>query len=459
MNKITFSNIKKAHFIGIGGISMSGLAQILHSKGVKVTGSDISETDLTLLLRELGIDINIGHSSENLPPDCGLVIHTAAVKPDNPEVLAANELKIPFIDRAELLGLIMGAYERSIGVSGTHGKTTTTSLISEILLLAGYDPTLNVGGIFKGIGSNFRIGGSGYFVAEACEYFDSFSKFYPFIGVILNIEHDHTDYFKNTNQLRGSFHRFAENVSESGLLVVNSDIHDLDEFIEGLSCKVITYGEKGDYTAVNIKFSTEGTSSFDIYYKGDCVAEGVKLNLPGKHNVENALAAFAVAYYLGVSSKDIGKAMGQFSGAKRRFETKGEWNGVKIIDDYAHHPTEIAATLAAAKKCEHKKMYAAFQPHTFSRTKAFMDKFADSFCDADVVLLLDIYSARESDDGSVHSRDLAEKITALGIEAYYFESFEAAGCFLKGRCSEGDMIITMGAGDIYKLGEGILWQK
>jgi len=182
----------------------------------------------------------------------------------NGAVLAANELKIPFIDRAELLGLIMGAYERSIGVSGTHGKTTTTSLISEILLLAGYDPTLNVGGIFKGIGSNFRIGGSGYFVAEACEYFDSFSKFYPFIGVILNIEHDHTDYFKNTNQLRGSFHRFAENVSESGLLVVNSDIHDLDEFIEGLSCKVITYGEKGDYTAVNIKFSTEGTSSFDI---------------------------------------------------------------------------------------------------------------------------------------------------------------------------------------------------
>lgn len=459
MNKITINNIAKAHFIGIGGISMSGLAQVLHSKSVKVTGSDISETDLILHLRDLGININIGHNEKNLPKDCRLVIYTAAVKEDNPEIVAAKALKIPLIDRAELLGLIMGAYKYSIGVSGTHGKTTTTSLISEILLVAGYDPTLNVGGIFKGIGSNFRIGGSEYFVAESCEYFDSFSKFYPFVGVILNIEHDHTDYFKNTKQLRDSFHRFADNVSKDGLLVINSDIADLDELIKGISCKVITYGKKGDYTAENIYFAKDGTTDFDVYYKGKPIAEKIKLNLPGAHNIENSLAAFAVASHLDVCSEDIRKAMGQFSGAKRRFETKGEWKGIKIIDDYAHHPTEVAATLSAAKKCEHKKIFVAFQPHTFSRTKAFIDGFADSFCDADVVAVLDIYSAREVDDGSIHSRDLAKKIQTFGKEAYYFDSFEAAAAFFKDRCSAGDMIITMGAGDIYKLGEDILWQK
>ena len=460
MDKTTLSTINKAHFIGIGGISMSGLAQILHCGGVKVTGSDISESELISHLRSKGIKISIGHSGGNVEADSSLVIYTAAVREDNPEIAAAKAHNIKLIDRAELLGMIMGAYKYSIGVSGTHGKTTTTSLISSILLEAGYDPTLNVGGIFKGIGSNFRIGASEYFVAEACEYFDSFSKFYPFAGVILNIDHDHTDYFKNMEQLSGSFRKFACNVSKGGLLVINAQIAEVEKITEGLECIAATYGKGGDYTAANIVFAADGRPSFDVYYKGELKTAGVALNLTGHHNIENSLAAFAVADHLGVAAADIKKAMGEFSGAKRRFEFKGEWKGVKIIDDYAHHPTEIDATLSAAKKCEHRKMYAAFQPHTFSRTKAFMDRFAASLAAADVVVLVDIYSAREADDGSIHSGDIAKKVAALGTEAHYFDSFDGAASFLKASCVPGDMIITMGAGNINNLGEDMLsWQK
>jgi len=460
MDRKILSNIKKAHFIGIGGISMSGLAQILRSKGVAVTGSDINDSELTEHLRNRGIKINIGHSYDNVEADSQLVIYTAAVKEDNPEIVAAREHNIELIDRAELLGIIMDAFKYSIGVSGTHGKTTTTSLISEILLSAGLDPTLNVGGIFKGIGSNFRIGSSEYFVAEACEYFDSFSKFYPFIGVILNIDHDHTDYFETMQQLVDSFHKFAGNISPNGLLVIHSETPQLEKIKEGLSCNIITYGKAGDYTAGDIVFAADGRPSFCVYYKGELAARDVGLNLTGTHNIENALAAFAVTRHLGVSVLDITRSMGQFSGAKRRFEYKGEWKGVKIIDDYAHHPTEVDATLSAAKKCEHRKIYVAFQPHTFSRTKSFLERFAVSLSAADVVVLLDIYSAREKDDGSVHSKDLARMITRLGTPAHYFDSFSSAAAFLKTNCAEGDMLITMGAGNINNLGEDMLsWQK
>jgi len=443
------------HFIGIGGISMSGLAQILYAGGVCVTGSDVSQSELISHLESIGIKIYIGHESRNVPEDCQLVVYTAALAMDNPELLAAKAHSIRIIDRAELLGLIMDCYTRAIGVSGTHGKTTTTSLISEFLLSASYDPTLNVGGILGSIDSNFRIGKSDYFVAEACEYFDSFSKFYPHIGVILNIDNDHTDYFKSEEQLRNSFKQYAGNISENGFLVINNSICDLDEFVRGLKCSVVTYGLGGDYTAANIVYTKDGKSNFDIYYKGDFVTN-VCLNLAGNHNVENALAAFAVGRALGVDTDVIGKSFANFSGAKRRFETKGLWNGTRIIDDYAHHPTEINATLSAAKKCEHKKIYTVFQPHTFSRTKAFLDGFAEALSISDVTVLLDIYSARESDDGSIHSRDLASKMLELGADCHYFNSFDAAKSFLSANCSDGDMMITMGAGDVFKLGEELL---
>ena len=458
MNKTTLNNIKKAHFIGIGGISMSGLAQTLHSKGIVVSGSDIADSALTEQLENIGICVSIGHESKNVPADCQLVTYTAALSDDNPELLQARAYGIEVIDRAELLGLIMDDYKRAVGVSGTHGKTTTTSLISETLLEAGYDPTLNVGGIIGSIDSNFRVGKSEYFVAEACEYFDSFSKFYPYIGVILNIDNDHTDYFKSEEQLRNSFKTFAGNIPADGFLIINNDIRDVQGFIAGLKCNVVTYGTDGEYSAANIEYSSDGRSSFDIYHKGAFVAR-MSLNLPGAHNVENSLAAFAAGSALGVPVCVMQKSFAAFSGAKRRFETKGYLDGIHIVDDYAHHPTEINATLAAAKKCKHEKIYTVFQPHTFSRTKSFLNDFAKALSVSDTVVLLDIYSAREADDGSVHSRDVAAKIKELGTPCFYFESFDKAGEFLKSSCQKGDMIITMGAGDVYKLGEELLWQK
>jgi len=458
MNRITLNNIKKVHFIGIGGISMSGLAQTLHSKGIVVSGSDIAESALTEHLENIGISVSIGHEEKNIPSDCQLVTYTAALSDDNPELLQAKAYGVETIDRAELLGLIMDDYKRAVGVSGTHGKTTTSSLISEMLLEADYDPTLNVGGILGSIDSNFRVGKSEYFVAEACEYFDSFSKFYPYIGVILNIDNDHTDYFKSEDQLRNSFKKFANNIPVGGFLIINSDISDVQEFVAGLKCNVVTYGTVGEYSASNIEYSADGRSSFDIYYKGAFVTS-VALNLPGAHNVENSLAAFAVGCALGIPVEVMQKSFASFAGAKRRFETKGYLDGVHIVDDYAHHPTEIKATLTAAKECEHEKIYTVFQPHTFSRTKSFLGGFAEALSMSDIVVLLDIYSARETDDGSIHSRDLAAKIVELGTRCHYFDKFEGAEEFLKDNCQKGDMIITMGAGDVFKLGEELLWQK
>jgi len=455
MNKISLNDINKAHFIGIGGISMSGLAQTLRSKGIAVSGSDISESSLTCHLESEGISVSIGHDAKNVPIDCQLVIYTAALSDDNPELLQAHEYGVKVIDRAELLGMIMDDYKRAVGVSGTHGKTTTTSLISELLLEANYDPTLNVGGILGSINSNFRIGKSQYFVAEACEYFDSFSRFYPHIGVILNIDNDHTDYFKSEEQLRNSFKKFALNIPADGFLVINTAVHDLKNFTSTLKCGVITYGKGGDYSALNIEHSDDGKSGFDVYHKGEFVAR-ILLNLPGIHNVENCLAAFAVGYTLGVSVSAMQKSFANFSGAKRRFEEKGFFNGAQIIDDYAHHPTEINATLSAAKGCKHEKINTAFQPHTFSRTKSFFDGFVDALSKSDVVVLLDIYSARETDDGGIHSKDLAKKIAEFGTECHYFDSFDGAEEFLRANCKKGDMVITMGAGDIFKLGEDLL---
>ena len=458
MEQLCLDNIKKAHFIGIGGISMSGLAEILNFKGIEITGSDVKESELIEHLREKGIKITIGQKGENIPVGCQLVIYTAAVKEDNPELMAARQMGIPVIDRAELLGCIMGLYKNSVGVAGTHGKTTTTSMVSEAMIHAGVDPTLNIGGIFTTIGANFRIGESDYFVAESCEYFDSFAKFYPKVGIILNIEYDHTDYFKTMDQLENSFRRFAENISDDGLLIIHSEIDNLGKITNGLKCAVVTYGKNGDYHAENIEYAADGKPAFDIYYKGEFRSRAV-LNISGLHNIENAMATFACCDFFGIDSKLTGQALENFVGAKRRFEIKGRFNGVSVIDDYAHHPTEVAATLAAAKKHKHNKIYCAFQPHTYSRTIAFLDRFAGSFADADVVVLLDIYSAREKFDASIHSKDLAQRIKDLGKEVYYFESFEEAKVFLVSECSEGDMLITMGAGDINKLGEDILFTE
>lgn len=452
-----FSEQQHIYFIGIGGISMSGLAEILADRGCRVSGTDIKESPVTRHLQSLGITVHFGHHAENITDDLDYVIYTAAIHPDNPEYLAAQQKNIPLMDRAHLLGHIMAEYPNSIAVAGTHGKTTTTSMVSEILLAAHADPTITVGGILPTIGSNLKIGHSPYFVAEACEYFDSFLQFQPLVGVILNIESDHLDYFKNLENIRRSFHAFAERIPQNGLLVINREIDAVAELTANLACTVEAFSlhEDADWQARNILHEADGKNSFDVYYKGEYFGM-IHLNVPGEHNIANALAAIASAHFLGISHADCQKGLQHFAGTDRRFQRKGEKNGITVIDDYAHHPTEIRAALAAAKKVQHRTTWCVFQPHTYSRTKFLFDEFGEAFTDADEILIADIYAARETDDGTINAEMLAARIAQAGKSARYVGDFEAIRAYLEAHCRPGDLLMTIGAGDVFKIGEAFL---
>lgn len=453
----TFHEKQHIYFIGIGGISMSGLAEILADRGCIISGTDIKETPVTKHLQSLGIQVHFGHKAENITDDVDLVVYTAAIHPDNPEYQAAVAKNIPLMDRAHLLGEIMAEYHDSVAVAGTHGKTTTTSMVSEILLAADTDPTITVGGILPTIGSNLKIGHSPYFVAEACEYFDSFLQFRPMIGVILNVERDHLDYFKTLENIRHSFHAFAQRVPENGLVVISRSIENLEELTAELPCQIDTFGldEHADWQARNIIHETDGKNTFDVYYKGEFFGP-IHLNIPGDHNITNALAAIASAHFLGVSPEDCRKGLLHFTGTERRFQRKGEKNGVVVIDDYAHHPTEIKAALAAAKNVRHNTTWCVFQPHTYSRTKFLFDEFGEAFQDADEVIIADIYAARETDDGTISARMLADRVVKAGKSARYVGDFDAIRSFLEEHCQAGDLLLTVGAGDVVKIGEAFL---
>lgn len=453
----TFKKEQHIYFIGIGGISMSGLAEILVDRGCVVSGTDIKETPVTKHLESLGIHINYGHRAENITDDVDLVIYTAAIHPDNPEYQAATAKNIPLMDRAHLLGEIMAEYNNSVAVAGTHGKTTTTSMVSEILLAAETDPTITVGGILPTIGSNLKIGHSPYFVAEACEYFDSFLQFRPLVGVILNVESDHLDYFINLENIRRSFHAFAQRVPKQGAVIINHGIDNVAELTEGLDCAVETFGleDGAAWQAKNIIHEPDGKNTFDVFYKGELFGN-FHLNVPGDHNILNALAAIASAHFLEVSPADCRKGLLHFTGTERRFQRKGEKNGIVVIDDYAHHPTEIRAALAAAKKVQHNTTWCVFQPHTYSRTKFLFDEFGEAFGDADEIIIADIYAARETDDGSISAAMLAERVAQTGKSARYVGDFEAIRSYLEEHCKSGDLLLTVGAGDVVKIGEAFL---
>lgn len=453
----TFKEKQRVYFIGIGGISMSGLAEILVQKGCIVSGTDIKPSSVTAHLQKIGIRVNFGHRAENITDDVDLVVYTAAIHPDNPEYQAALKKHIPMMDRARLLGEIMSEYEKSVAVSGTHGKTTTTSMVSEILLAANTDPTITVGGILPAIGSNLKIGHSPYFVAEACEYFDSFLQFCPLVGVILNIEEDHLDYFKNLANIRHSFHTFATRIPAQGMLILNQAIENTAELTEGLACAIETFGltDDADWQARHIVHEAEGKNSFDVYYKGTLFGN-FHLNVPGEHNITNALAAIAAAHFLGACSADCQKGLQHFTGTERRFQRKGEKNGVTVIDDYAHHPTEIQAALAAAKTVQHRTIWCVFQPHTYSRTRDLFEQFGEAFADADEIIIADIYAARESDDGTVSAAMLADRIAKAGKSARYIGDFDAIRAYLEQNCKPGDLLMTIGAGDVLKIGEAFL---
>ncbi|PXV91729.1 UDP-N-acetylmuramate--L-alanine ligase [Lachnotalea glycerini] len=457
MYKIDFKKPIKIHFIGIGGISMSGLAEILLNENFKISGSDSKASDLTKHLDSLGAIIYIGQRASNITDDIDLVVYTAAIREDNLEYKAVIGKNIPTLTRAQLLGQIMNNYENSIAISGTHGKTTTTSMISQILLQEDADPTISVGGILKAINGNIRVGNSEIFVTEACEYTNSFLNFYPKISVILNIEEDHLDFFKDITDIRASFKKFANNLPENGTLVINGDIDNWQEITADLNCSVITYGQSAcnTYSAANIEFDAFAHPSFDLV-KENAITEHITLNVPGIHNVYNSLAAIAVADNLLIEPDMIKKGIMAYSGTDRRFEYKGEIGGVTIIDDYAHHPTEIAATLNAAKNYPHKTTWCVFQPHTYTRTKAFLGDFAKALSLADKIVLADIYAARETDTLGISSETLLKELIKLGCDAYYFPSFDEIENFLLENCMHGDLLITMGAGDILKVGERLL---
>ena len=457
MYQIDFQSPVHIHFMGIGGISMSGLAQILLQRGFTVSGSDSHESELTRHLARLGASVSYGQCKENISPSTDVVVYTAAIHPDNPEYAAAVDAGIPLLTRAELLGQIMKNYGTSIAVAGTHGKTTTTSMLSTILLAAKADPTISVGGILPAIGGNIRVGASSTFLTEACEYTNSFLSLYPTVGIILNIEEDHLDFFRDLSHIRESFRRFAGLLPKDGLLVLSSQIPQPEEITGESPARVITYGLKGteDYTATDISYDALGHPSFQVLRRGEPLGL-IQLRVPGLHNVSNALAALATAQELGLDFPAIRQGLMDFSGTDRRFQYKGDYRGITIIDDYAHHPTEIRATLKAAANYPHRELWCVFQPHTYSRTKSFLADFAQALAQADHVVLADIYAARETDTLGISSRDLQKAIQELGGECHYFPTFQEIEAFLSKKCMHGDLLITMGAGNVLKIGEDLL---
>ncbi|MBE5921216.1 MAG: UDP-N-acetylmuramate--L-alanine ligase [Lachnospiraceae bacterium] len=455
MYVLDFDTPCHVHFTGIGGISMSSLAEILLSKGFTVSGSDAKASAITERLTALGATIHFGHSADYVPKNTSLLVYTAAVNFSNPELAYAAEHHIALLTRAELLGQIMKNYETAIGVSGTHGKTTTTSMISQVLLAAQTDPTILVGGIFPTIGGNTRIGASGMFITESCEYTNSFLSFAPTLAVILNVKEDHLDFFKDIDDIRLSFRKFAELLPAHGTLVVNTEIDNYTYFTEGLPCNVVTYGTDATtsrYYAKNVTFDAQARGHYDLMDGNTCLGH-IDLGVTGEHNVSNSLAAVAACAAAGIDFSTIARGIAAYTGTDRRFQHKGSFRGVTVLDDYAHHPDEIATTLKTAKKCDYKKIWCIFQPHTYTRTKNLLHEFGETLALADHVILTDIYAAREKNTVGISSLDLKREVEKYGVPCEYFATFSEVEEFAKKSCSQGDLLITMGAGDVVNIGE------
>lgn len=448
---------RHVHFVGIGGISMSGLAEILLEKGYTVSGSDLKLSGLTARLQANGATIYQGHHSQNIS-GADLVVYTAAVKDDNPELMEAGRQGIPCMDRATLLGQIMETFRFAIGVAGSHGKTTTTSMLAMMMHRAGLDPTILVGGELDEIGGNVRTGQSEFFITEACEYMDSFLKFRPYLAIILNIDSDHLDYFKDLGQIYSSFVKYAGLVPESGYVVGCGDDPLVLKLMGEVNCRTITYGidHPCNWTAENISYDSNGCSSFSLINNGKDLGR-FSLKVPGKHNVYNALASIAACSLMGVSPEKMQEALLHYKGTHRRFELKGRTDRqATIIDDYAHHPAEVKATISTALNYPHNRLWCIFQPHTYTRTQKLFREFTEAFHGVDFLILTDIYAAREKNTGDINSGMLAEAISEKGVNCSYISDFGEITAYVRQHAKPGDLVITMGAGDIYKVGEALL---
>lgn len=445
------------HMIGIGGVSMSGIAAILKNFGFTVTGSDRVDSNSVQSLIKKGIKVTIGHNLEDVA-NSDVVVFSAAVKQDDPEILEAKRLNIPTIERADFLGALTRCFKDTICISGTHGKTTTTSMISLCFLEAMQDPSIQVGAFLKAIDGNYKVGNSEHFIIEACEYVESFLKFSPKAEIILNIDNDHLDYFKNFENIKNAFIKYVKLLPDNGLLIVNGDDINCLDLPRYSNAKSITYGitnKNTDYFAVNIAFDNDGFAEFDVY-SHDEFFERIKLSVPGTHNVLNALSCIALCTEYGIDKSNIKKALLKFTGANRRFEFKGKVNGASIYDDYGHHPTEIIATAKSLMNKKYNKSWAVFQPHTYSRTKNLLNDFAKALLNFDNVIVLDIYAAREKNVYGISSKDLVDKIVSLGKNAKYIPDFDTCVKYLKGNVNENDIIMTLGAGTVTEIGPMLL---
>ena len=446
------------YFIGIGGVSMSGIAHTLKHFGYIVSGSDSTDSLTIRSLVNAGINVYIGHNPEKIKGN-DLVVYTAAISKDDPELVMAKKLNIPTMERAVFLGLLTQCFEETITVSGTHGKTTTTSMISLCFLKANLDPNIQVGAYLKNISGNYLVGNSDYFILEACEYVESFLHFFPKSAVILNIDNDHLDYFKNIDNIQKAFEKYVKLLPSNGLLVVNGDDLRCINVSKTANCNIITYGinnKNSDYIAENIVFDDNGYPEFDIIYKSNFFAH-IKLSIPGVHNVLNALACVAVCSYYKIDISTICSALKNFGGANRRMEFKGTINNtIKVYDDYAHHPTEIKATAYGLKNKKFHESWAIFQPHTYSRTKNLLDDFAQVLLNFDHVIITDIYAAREKNIYNISANDLANRILQLGGNVKYISDFKEIVKYIKQNITNNDVVLTIGAGTITDLGEMLI---
>ncbi len=456
----SISMYKRIHMIGIGGVSMSGLAEHITHFGFCITGSDAKESENTLHLKSLGVDVQIGHHPE-MVSFADLIVYTAAIPKEDAEFVEAQRLGKKMMERSEFLGAITKCYSECICISGTHGKTTTTSMIATCFLEANFDPTIEVGAYLKKIGGNNRTGNSNYFILEACEYVDSFLEFFPHTAILLNIDNDHLDYFKNIEHIKQSFFKFTERLNETGVVIANLDDENTREVVSKTTHQVIGYGienEHATFVAKEIRFDSYGYPTFSVF-KNKEFYDTYTLQVHGKHNVLNALATIATCDLYFMEKSLIQKGLSTFTGANRRFEKIGEFKGIPVYDDYAHHPTEIKTTLSCSRDIPHNKTWAVFEPHTYSRTKDHLKEFASVLKEFDCILLADIYAAREVNTYGISSKDLENLIKLENENCFYFENYDAIVSYLKEHVEMSDIIVTIGAGTINQVGYQLIEKK
>ena len=440
---------KRIHLIGIGGCSMNGLALILKSQGHEVTGSDRERTQFTDALDHEGVRYSIGHTGEYVE-DAELVIYSAAIKPDNPERVLAREKGIPELERSVALGQISERYEEVVAIAGCHGKTTITSMLAIINAQAKTDATIHVGGYVEFLEGGVHVGARDLFVTEACEYVESFLTLKPTLALINNIDDDHLDYYENIEAIVAAFERFLALLPEDGTFIACTDDERVKALADKSDCKVITYGlEGGDYTAADIMFDEKGNAGFTVLRRGEALGR-VQLSVPGKHNIVNALGAIAVSDQYDVPFATQAQALHDFANTRRRFEYYGERNGVKVFHDYGHHPNEIRATLDAAKRVPHNRLFCVFQCNSYTRARTLFCNNVTCFTDADYVLVPDIYPGREKDTGIVHARDMVAAINLISANATYIPTFEEIRLYLDEHAEPGDLVVTVGSGDVYR---------